>query len=79
MVEEIHPYSKLENGKKALKGKKISFKFKGKTYSAKTNSKGLAKVTIKRKVIRQLKRGKSYKVSIIYLKNTITGTVKVKR
>ena len=34
----------LKNGKKALKGKKISFKFKGKTYSAKTNSKGIAKV-----------------------------------
>lgn len=69
----------LKNGKKPLKGKKISFKFKGKTYKAKTNSKGVAKVTIKRKVIRKLKRGKSYKVSIIYLKDTIKRTVKVKR
>ena len=69
----------LKNGKKALKGKIISFKFKGKTYKAKTNSKGIAKVTLKRKVIRQLKRGKSYKVSIVYLRNTITRTVKVKR
>ena len=69
----------LKNGKKPLKGKKISFKFKGKTYKAKTNSKGVAKVTIKRKVIRKLKRGKSYKVSISYLKDTIKRTVKVKR
>ncbi|WP_407462448.1 C1 family peptidase [Methanobrevibacter sp.] len=69
----------LKNGKKPLKGKKISFKFKGKTYKAKTNSKGVAKVTIKRKVIRKLKRGKSYKVSITYLKDTIKRTVKVKR
>lgn len=69
----------LKNGKKPLKGKKIIFTFKGKTYKAKTNSKGVAKVTIKRKVIRKLKRGKSYKVSITYLKDTIKRTVKVKR
>ena len=36
------------NGKK-VKGKKITFKFKGKTYKVKTNKKGIAKVTIKKK------------------------------
>ena len=69
----------LKNGKKPLKGKKIIFKFKGKTYKVKTNSKGVAKVTIKRKVIRKLKRGNSYKVTISYLKDTIKRTVYVKR
>jgi VCBS repeat-containing protein len=33
--------------KKAIKGKKITFTVKGKTYSAKTNAKGIATVTIK--------------------------------
>lgn len=69
----------LKNGKKPLKGKKIIFKFKGKTYKVKTNSKCVAKVTIKRKVIRKLKRGNSYKVTISYLKDTIKRTVYVKR
>ncbi len=65
------------NGK-AVKGKKITFKFKGKTYTAKTNKKGVAKVTIKKDVIKKLKKGKKYTVKISYLKNTIKTTVKVK-
>ena len=69
----------LKNGKKALKNKLIRFKFKGKTYKAKTNLKGLAKVTLKRNVTRKLKRGKQYTVSIIYLKDIIKTKVKVKR
>ena len=32
---------------KAIKGKKITFKFKGKTYTAKTNAKGVASVKVK--------------------------------
>ena len=56
---------KLSNGK-ALKGKVINFKFKGKTYKAKTNKKGIAKVTIKKKVTKKLKKGKKYKVTISY-------------
>lgn len=36
-----------DNKGKALKSKKITFKLKGKTYSAKTNSKGVATVTVK--------------------------------
>ena len=68
----------LKNGKKAVKGKKITFKFKGKTYKAKTNKKGIAKVTIKKKVIKKLKKGKKYTVKVTYLKNTIKTKVKVK-
>jgi hypothetical protein len=64
---------------KAIAGKKISFKFNGKTYKAKTNKKGVAQVTVKKAVINKLKKGKSYKYTATYLKNTVKGTVKVKK
>ncbi len=69
---------KWANGK-AIKGKKIVFKFKGKKYTAKTNKKGIAQVTIKKNVIKKLKKGKTYKYSASYLKNTVKGKVKVKK
>ena len=68
---------KWSNGK-AIKGKKIVFKFKGKKYSAKTNSKGVAKVTIKKSVTKKLKKGKKYKYSARYYTNYVKGKVKVK-
>ena len=58
------------NGK-AVKGKKITFKFKGK--------KGVAKVTIKKKVLKKLKVGKKVKYQATYGKVTKKYTVKVKR
>ena len=64
---------------KAIKGKTIKFKFKGKTYKAKTNSKGLAKVTIKKKVTKKLKKGKKYSYTATYIKNIVKGKVKVKK
>lgn len=66
--------AKLLNGNgKVLKGKKITFKFKGKTYTAKTNKKGIATITIKS----ALKVGK-YKIYTKYgkLKNTNVITIK---
>jgi hypothetical protein len=63
---------------KALKGKKITFKFKGKTYKAKTNKKGVAKVTIKKKVIKKLKKGKKYTYTAKYVQDKVKGKVKVK-
>ena len=62
---------------KAIKGKKIVFKFQGKKYTAKTNSKGIAKVTIKSKVTKKLKKGKKYNYSAKYLTNAVKGKVKV--
>ena len=69
----------LKKGKVAIKNKKITFKFKGKTYKAKTNKKGLAKVTVKKNVIKKLKVGKKYTVKVTYLKDTVKGTVKVRK
>ena len=68
---------KWSNGK-AIKGKKIIFNFKGKNYSAKTNSKGLAKVTIKGSVTKKIKKGKKYFYSAKYLTNRVKGTIKFK-
>ena len=65
------------NGK-LVKGKKITFKFNGKTYKVKTNAKGVAQKTLKKSVINKLKKGKTYTVKVTYLKDTIKSTVKVK-
>ena len=72
-VKKFSASLKTSSGK-AIKGKKITFKIKGKTYSAKTNKKGVATIKIKK----NLKVGK-YKVKIQYLKTTITKTLKIKR
>ncbi|WP_292889097.1 Ig-like domain-containing protein [Methanobrevibacter sp. UBA212] len=69
----------LKEGKKALKNKKVTFKFKGKKYKAKTNKKGVAKVTIKKSVLKKLKVGKKVKYQVTYLKDTVKRTVKVKK
>ncbi|MBQ8018575.1 MAG: hypothetical protein IJ258_10800 [Methanobrevibacter sp.] len=66
------------NGKVA-KGKKITFKFNKKTYKAKTNKKGVAKVTIKKPVLKKLKVGKKVKYQASYGKITVKKTVKVKK
>ncbi|WP_406536742.1 hypothetical protein [Methanobrevibacter sp.] len=63
------------NGK-LVKGKTIKFKLNGKTYTAKTNSKGVAQKTLNKKVIKKLKKGKTYTVKVTYLKDTIKTTVK---
>ena len=69
---------KFSNGK-AIKGKVIKFKFKGKTYKAKTNSKGVAKVTVKKNVIKKLKKGKKYTFTATYIKDVVKGKVTVRK
>ena len=64
---------------KYLKGKTVTFKFNGKKYKAKTNKKGVAKVTIKSSVLKKLKVGKKVTYQATYLKDTVKKTVKVKK
>ena len=64
---------------KKLKNKKITFKFNGKTYQAKTNKMGVAKVTIKKSALKKLKAGKKVTYSATYIDDTIKRTVKVKK
>ena len=66
------------NGK-YLKNKKITFKFNGKKYTAKTNKKGVAKVTVKSNVLKKLKVGKKVTYQATYVKDTVKKTVKVKK
>ena len=64
---------------KVLKNKKVKLKFKGKKYTAKTNKKGKAKFTIKKKVMKKLKKGKKYKYKVYYGKDKVTKKIKVKK
>ena len=68
---------KKVNGK-YLKNNKITFKFNGKKFKAKTNKKGIAKVTIKQKVLKKLKVGKKVKYQATYKKDTVKYSIKVK-
>lgn len=66
------------NGK-AAKSKKVTFKFNGKKYTSKTNKKGVAKVTIKKKVLKKLKVGKNVKYQASYGKIIVKKTAKIKK
>jgi C1A family cysteine protease len=70
--------AKLKINGKLVKGKTITFKFNGKSYKVKTNAKGIAQKTLKKNVIKKLRKGKTYTVKVTYLKDTIKTTVKVK-
>ena len=69
----------LKKGSAPLKGKRVTFKFNGKTYKAKTNSKGIAKVTIKKSVLKKLKVGKKIKYQVKYSSFAAKRTAKVKK
>ena len=64
----------LNKNGKIIKNKKITFKFKGKTYKIKTNKRGKAILKITKKV----KVGK-YTITTIYGKLKVKNTIKIKR
>ena len=75
---EIFLKATLKN-KNPMKGKTITFKFAGKTYKAKTNSDGIAKVNIEKSVLKNLKAGKYITYSATFLKNTVEKTAKIEK
>ena len=64
----------LSKNGKALKNKKITFKFKGKKYMVKTNKKGKAIL----KITKKYKAGK-YTITSSYGKLTVKNTIKIKK
>ena len=71
--------AKLTKGKQVIKGKRIAFKFNGKTYKAKTNYKGIAKVTIKKSILKKLKVGKKVRYQAKYGKLLVKKVAKVRK
>lgn len=66
------------NGK-AVKNKVVKFKFNGKNFKAKTDKKGIAKVTIKKSQLKRLKVGKKVTYLAKYGDEISKRKVKVKR
>ncbi|MBQ2831041.1 hypothetical protein [Methanobrevibacter sp.] len=69
----------LKKGTTLISGKQITFKFNGKTYKAKTNTKGVAKVTIGKNILKKLKVGATIKYQAKYSSLSVTKTAVVKK
>jgi hypothetical protein len=69
----------LKSGKTPLKSKQVTFKFKGKKYTAKTSKKGIAKVTIPKYVLKKLKVGSKVTYKACYGRDIVKKTVKVQK
>ena len=77
-ISKIKVSLKWSNGK-AIKGKKVTMKFRGNLYKAKTNSKGIAVFKLPKKGIKNLKPGKTYQVKYTYLTDSIYKFIKIKK
>ncbi len=70
----------LKKGKTPIRYKYVKFYFNGKFIKkVKTSKKGVAKVTIKKTVLKKLKVGKTVKYQATYLKDTVKKSAKVKK
>jgi len=56
---------------------KITFKFNGKTYTGTTDNNGIAKVNVNKNVVKKLKAGGTYTVTISHLNDVIKSTVNI--
>ena len=65
-------------GFKVYKNKKLTVNFNGKTYKVKTNKFSVATFKVTKKMVINLKKGKSYKYTIKYQNNKINRFVKIK-
>lgn len=65
--------------KKYVVGKWVTFKFNGKVLKAKTNKRGIAKVTVKKAVLNKLKVGKKVIYQASYGRDTVKRAAKVNR
>ena len=65
--------------KKYLKAKKITLKFNGKTYNAKTSKNGVVTFSIKKNVLKKLKVGKKYTYKVSYLKDSVSKKITVEK
>ena len=65
--------------KKVQKGKKLTLKFRGKTFKAKTNRKGIATFTIKKNVFKKLKVGRKYAYQVTYGKDKVKKVIIFRR
>ena len=64
---------------KTIKGKKVTFVFNGKVYTAKTNKKGIAKVKLKKSSLKNLKAGKKVYYYAIYGEKNVKKAITIKK
>ena len=69
----------LKINNQIAKYKVVNFKFNGKTYKVKTNSKGVAKLPIKNSILQKLKVGKKISYKVIYADKSVKKVAIVKK
>lgn len=69
----------LKKGKVAIRNQWVVFKFNGRTFKAKTNAYGIAKVAVKKAFFAKLPVGRKVIYQATYIKDTIRKVAIVRR